>query len=141
VKLSQVWTDTVRDAVDFARSHPRVRDGSIGLFGYSLGGYLAIAESSRNPRVGVVAEMSGGIFGRLRGKIARLPPLLILHGRQDERVPVSNALELEQTARRLGARPQVHIYEHEGHRLSKPALADATQRSLRFFAQHLTKGS
>ena len=137
VRLSPVWTDTVRDGVDFALEHPRVRKGSIGLFGYSLGAYLAIAESSRNPRVGVVVELSGGIFDRLRGKIARLPPLLILHGRQDERVLVRNALELEQTARRLGGRPQVHIYENEGHRLSHAALADATQRSLNFFARHL----
>jgi dipeptidyl aminopeptidase/acylaminoacyl peptidase len=138
-RLGPVWTDTVRDGVEFALGHPRVRKGSIGLFGYSLGAYLAIAESSRNPRVGVVVEVAGGIFDRLRGKIARLPPLLILHGRHDERVPVRNALELEQTARRLGVRPQVHIYEQEGHRLSDVALADATQRSLKFFAQHLRR--
>lgn len=139
VRLSELWTDTVRDGVAYAMGHPRVREGSVGLFGYSLGAYLAVAESARNPRVGVVAELSGGIFGRLRGKLARLPPLLILHGREDERVPVSNAIELEQTARRLGARPQIHIYENEGHRLSKPALADATQRTLRFFDRHLAR--
>ena len=75
----------------------------------------------------------------MRGKIARLPPLLILHGRLDERVSVRDALELEQTARRLGGRPQMHIYEHEGHRLSDRALADATERSLKFFSRHLAR--
>ena len=138
-RLAPVWTDAVRDGVAFASAHPRVRNGSIGLFGYSLGAYLAIAESSRNPRVGVVVEVAGGIFDRLRGKITRLPPLLILHGRLDERVPVRNALEMEQTARRLGGRPQMHIYEREGHRLSEVALADATQRSLEFFRRHLVR--
>jgi carboxymethylenebutenolidase len=139
VRLSEVWTDTVRDGIAFAQGHPRVREGSVGLFGYSLGAYLAVAESSRNREVAVVAEVAGGMFSSLKGKIAHLPPLLILHGRRDERVPVQNAVELEATARRLGGRPEVHIYENEGHRLSRPALADATQRSLRFFAKHLTR--
>lgn len=132
-----VWTETVRDAVDFVTAHPRVRKGPVGLFGYSLGAYLAVSESSRDPRIGCVVELSGGIFDEVRPSLKRFPHLLILHGRLDQRVPVKRAFELEATARQFGSRPQTHIYEEEGHRLSKIALADAAERGGAFLRQHL----
>ncbi len=131
------WVETVRHGVDFAASHPRVRSGSIGLFGYSLGAYLAVSESAFDSRIKAVAELSGGQFLAEKGRLPRLPPLLILHGREDKRVSLTQALELEKAARQLGAPLEVKLYEDEGHVLSATARADALARALKFFDLHL----
>lgn len=133
---SLAWTETARDAVDFAAAHPRTRKDTIGLFGYSLGAFLAVAEASRDPRVVAVVEISGGIFKGFAPRMRRVPPMLILHGRMDQRVPVARAFELEKKATRLGSTPAIKIYEGEGHVLSPDAANDATRRALAFFAKH-----
>lgn len=130
------WTDAVRDAVSFVQTHPRVRKGPVELFGYSLGAYLAVTEAARDPRIGAVAELSGGIFDEVRPDLKRFPPLLILHGRLDQRVPIRRAFDLQKTWLRSRAKPQLHIYENEGHRLSKGALVDVGRRAVQFFRAH-----
>ena len=132
-----LWEETVGDALDFATAHPRVRRESIGLFGYSLGAFLAVSTASRDRRVDAVAELSGGMFDYLGGRLRRVPPTLILHGTADQRVNVRYARALDREARRLGARPVMHLYPGEGHVLSKPALADASQRALDFLTAQL----
>ena len=132
-----VWMETVQDAVNFAAGHPRVRADRIGMFGFSLGAYLSVAIGTRDPRVDAVAEIAGGIFEGSAGGMRRFPPMLILHGRADQRVPVQRAFELRQAARRLGAKPELRIYDGEGHRLSPAASADASRRALAFLDRHL----
>lgn len=136
-ELSAVWLETVRDAVSFASRHPRVRADRIGLFGYSLGAYLAVAESSLDPRVDAVAEIAGGVFENFEPRMRRLPPILIVHGGQDERVPLSEAYEIRRNARRFGAPFEFQIYDGEGHLLSREAMTDAGRRALDFLDQRL----
>jgi carboxymethylenebutenolidase len=131
------WEATVADAMNFATKHRRVRPGAVGIFGYSLGAFLAVSTASSDRRVGAVAELSGGIFAYLHGRLRRVPPTLILHGTADQRVAVSYAHELEREARRLGARPAVHFYPGEGHILSPPAQADASGRAIAFLRGQL----
>lgn len=131
------WERTVRDAVDFATQHPRVDPSRLGMFGYSLGAYLAVAEASRDPRIDAVAELAGGIFRGNSARMQRMPPLLILHGRADRRVAFQYAAALEARARALGAVPEVHVYDGEGHVLSPTAQQDAMRRALRFLERRL----
>ncbi len=132
-----VWQATVTDGIDFVMQQPQVRPGQIGMFGYSLGAFLTVGAATTDPRVGVAAELSGGIFDRLRGHTKRYPPLLILHGRNDERVPMHYEQALEKDTQRFNAHPVVQIYPGEGHSLSPTAAADASARALSFLQQHL----
>ncbi|HEX8310302.1 MAG TPA: prolyl oligopeptidase family serine peptidase [Chthoniobacteraceae bacterium] len=134
---TRVWTETVQDAVEFVAQHPRTRPDRIGMFGFSLGAYLSVAVGTRDPRIDAVAEIAGGIFEGSAGGMRRFPPMLILHGRADQRVPVQRAFELQQAARRFRATPELRIYEGEGHRLSPAASADASGRALAFLDRHL----
>lgn len=138
-KNVHAWEATVSDAIDFAAAHPRVRRESIGIFGYSLGAFLAVSAASSDRRVDAVAELSGGIFAYLRGTLRRVPPTLILHGTEDRRVAVSYARELEREARRLGANPTVRLYPGEGHVLSSGTTVDASQEAISFLHTHLAR--
>lgn len=134
---SAVWQATVKDGIDFISQQPQVRPGPIGAFGYSLGAFLTVGAATTDARIGVTAELAGGLFDRLKGHTTRFPPMLILHGRKDTRVPMKYAEELQQAARHMNAQPMVHIYPGEGHALSDPAAADASARALNFLQQHL----
>lgn len=131
------WLAAVKDGVDFVSRHPRARPDSLGMFGYSLGAYLSIAEGIQDSRIRAVAEIAGGVFDELQGRGTRFPPTLVLHGRNDERVPAVRIQAVQREARRFGAEPQMKLYDNEGHRLSAGALQDASDRSLAFLKEHL----
>ncbi len=133
----RTWEQTVREGVDFVARHPRVRPEAIGMLGYSLGAFLAVGVSTTDARIGAVVEIAGGMFEGVAERARRFPPMLVLHGRDDERVPVARAPELQALARKFGARPEMKLYEGEGHGLSNRAAADALARALTFFRRHL----
>lgn len=134
---SAVWLATVKDGIDFVSQQPQVRPDAIGMFGYSLGAFLTVGAATTDSRVAAAAELAGGLFAQMKGRTQRFPPMLILHGRKDERVKIKFAEELQQEAQRLHARPVVHLYPDEGHALSATAAADASSRTLSFLQQHL----
>ncbi|MDP9291044.1 MAG: dienelactone hydrolase family protein, partial [Verrucomicrobiota bacterium] len=48
----QEWRTTISDAVTFATQQPEVDGSKVGLFGYSLGAFLSLAEAALDTRVG-----------------------------------------------------------------------------------------
>ncbi len=80
------WHETVRDSIKFAQQNNGDRS-PVGIYGYSLGGFLALAAASDNPAVGAVVEHAGGIWDGETELIKRMPPVLIIHGERDARVP------------------------------------------------------
>ena len=114
--------------------------GPAGIFGYSLGAFLAVSAGAHDARVDAVAELSGGIFDYLHGRLQRVPPTLILHGLDDARVNIRQAYALDAEARRHGVAPAMHLYSREGHVLSRPALEDASARVLDFLDTELRAG-
>ena len=132
------WLETVRDGVDAVAAHPRVNPGAIGMFGYSLGAFLAVSESTTDARVDAVAEVAGGLFGGVAGRARRFPKVLILHGREDERVPMrGNVAQFQDLAARFHVEPQVKIYEGQGHSFTRDFASDARARAVAFLQQAL----
>lgn len=131
------WLATLDDAVGFVARRPEVDARRIGVFGYSLGGYLAVAHSSRDPRVRAVVELGGGIEPELARDVRRLPPTLIIHGKEDGRVPFARAVELQAVLQKLGTHVETVFLAGERHILSPPAAFQAIARSLEFFRVHL----
>lgn len=133
------WDATVKDGVGFVAQHPRVRSDSLGMFGYSLGGFLSVSVATSDSRIEAVAEVAGGVFDAWQGRAERFPPTLVLHGQMDQRVSVTQVQRMQREARRFGTQPEVKIYANEGHRLSHAALGDASDRALRFLQKNLAR--
>ena len=131
------WRATVSDAVTALQRQPFVDPGSIGLVGFSLGGALVIDVAARDARIGAVVEFFGWLNPAT--PVSALPPVLVLHGKKDDNVPVSRAAALVRQLRRAGRPHDVHIYPGEGHGFELPAMQDALSRMLLFFAKHLAR--
>ncbi|MHA3774307.1 dienelactone hydrolase family protein [Verrucomicrobiota bacterium sgz303538] len=131
------WLDTVGDAVRYVREQPGVDQRRVALFGYSLGAYLAVAEGARDPQIGAVVELAGGIDPSYAVRTEHMPPTLILHGDSDRRVLPARAKELEELLRKLGTPYEMQMYQGEGHVLSPAAALDALARGMTFLGKHL----
>jgi carboxymethylenebutenolidase len=128
------WLETLRAAVDYVAKHPRV-DGRIGMLGFSLGSYLSLGLATQDKRIAGVAELFGGFPEREHFDPAKLPPVLILHGKDDPRVPVTEALRLEQLCKRHNIPYDIKLYRGQGHSLKGLAQMDAVRRIVAFFKQ------
>lgn len=131
------WMETIRDAFDFASTLPQVDAERFGLLGFSLGGYLALSVAAHDERVRAVVEFFGGLPEELHGTFPRMPPVLILHGDADQRVPVSEAHKLNELFTARGVEHEMRIYPGEGHIFTPITFLDAGLRTYNFFQKYL----
>jgi dienelactone hydrolase len=134
-----IWLETLKDAVSFVASQPGVDAERIGLLGFSLGAYLALALATRDSRIAAVAELFGGLPELFTNSAGNLPPILILHGAQDTTVPVERAHELERILKQHKIPYLMKIYPDQGHVFRGLAQLDAMSRVAQFFRTYLPR--
>ena len=131
-KNYEAWVGAVQGLLSQVRADPNLADRKIALVGYSLGASIALAAGSQALPVEAIAEWYGSLpdsfFHRLRG----MPPLLILHGREDTNIPVINAEQLVKLCAIEKFRCESHLYPGQAHGFVGADLADADQRTISF---------
>ena len=131
------WLETVRDSI-VAVQELRRDSSPVGIYGYSLGGFLALFTASDNPRVGAVVEHAGGVWNGKEDRIRKMPPVLMVHGEQDARVSFTRyAKPLLPLLRSRGARVETRFFPAEGHVFTQTAMLQVRRHAARFFRQHL----
>jgi dipeptidyl aminopeptidase/acylaminoacyl peptidase len=69
-----------------------------------------------------------------------IAPLLVLHGGNDEVVPVSQSRALAERLRQRGTTVELHIYEGEGHGWGRPeTVVDELERTESFLRRHVLR--
>jgi dienelactone hydrolase len=132
------WLDTVRDAISWVHTREGKKAQPLGLYGYSLGGFLAVAAASDNPDVGAIAEQAGGMWNSQEQRVGKMPPVLMVHGRADQRVPFDQyAVPLLRVLRARGAKVETHFVDGEGHGFSQRAMAVVRAELVKYFAREL----
>jgi dienelactone hydrolase len=138
----------VRSAVTFLMDDPSVKKGSVGLLGYSLGAMISVSVASSIPEVKAVVNFFGSGSSdkdELESQVRNFPPLLILHGEEDQAVPVSAAYALRDAVLAEGGEVEMKIYPGAGHGFNGPFLpnyskeydVDSFQRTVDFFRRKL----
>jgi carboxymethylenebutenolidase len=108
------------------------------VYGFSLGGFLALAVASNNPHVGAVVEQSGGIASEELPNIGRMPPLLLVHGGRDKWVPFKEYAEpLVNTLQEHRVKFETCFFPREGHKFKPAALEETRARAIAFFDRYL----
>lgn len=135
--------------------------GRIGLMGSSLGGYLSLLQTPREPRImatvvwatpshlndlekkkakGDLPKLGDAFYqdlkryDLLRG-LGKVKNVLIIHGDQDEMVPVEHAFKMNEY---LQSPKEIHILPEGDHRLTEPAdRKKATALTVSWFKKFL----
>ena len=133
----RTWLQTVDDSI---RAIQEIRGDSspIGIYGYSLGGFLALSAASDNSRVGAVVEHAGGVWnGKVEG-IGKMPAVLMMHGERDARVPFAQyAKPLVPVLQRRAAAVEMKFFPGEGHVFTATAMLNVRAAAARVFREHL----
>lgn len=142
------WQASIRSAVKFLMDDPSTTKGSVGLLGYSRGAFLAVSTASSIPEVKAVVDYFGGGSSEkdvLESQVRGFPPLLILHGEEDNAVPVSMAYSLRDAVIAQGGEVEMKIYPNAPHGFnatwspyySESYAIDSFQRTVDFFRRKL----
>lgn len=132
------WLTAIRDAVTYVATQPFVNRECIGVLGISLGGFLAVALGIEDARIRAVVELSGGVPPGWEERIGpQTAPILILHGEQDDVVPVDEAYKLQRLLEGQGVAHEMELFINQGHWFQAAAQAEILMRCASFLRQHL----
>jgi len=131
------WGQVIDDAIAFAIQKPNVLPECVGLLGISLGATLALSFAAVRPGVRAVVEFFGGLPDEVAPLMKTMPPVLIVHGAKDRRVPIEEATKLESLLKEKEVLYQIKVYEEEGHFFGSTAAKDAARLAIDFFDEHL----
>ena len=131
----KTWARLVDAFVKQATAESSAGPGKVFLVGYSLGASVALAAGSQGVPVAAIAEWYGSLPDDFFYAMKGMPPLLILHGKQDSNIPVGNARQLVQLCGMKHLECESHIYPDQGHGFSGKALGDADDRTAKFLSK------
>lgn len=142
------WRRSVGDALSYAAALPNADPSRMGVVGFSLGAFLALEQSPRDPRIAAAVAFYGGITrGQTDLRLEGMPPVLLLHGTADRVVPARRSVEAAEQLRDSGRTADLIVYPAGRHgfclnsRASEQVLAgDAWARALAFLKVHLATG-
>lgn len=131
------WLPTVREGVSWVRKQEPAGNRPVAVYGYSLGAFLALAAGTGNQDIGVIVEQAGGIWYGQRERLRDLPPVLMVHGGDDRRVPFEEfAVPLSALLKERAVRVETAYYPGEGHRFTQPPEEKVRAQTLRFIEEH-----
>ncbi len=137
LRNSPAWLKTLWDTLNYIEKQPQVDSARLGLLGFSLGAYLALTFAAFDSRIKAVVEFSGGFPREVKPFMRRFCPILILHGKADQTVPVQEAYDLKELLERKKIAYEIQVYPGAGHEFSGEIWRDAELRSLRFFQTYM----
>jgi dienelactone hydrolase len=140
-----IWTSCVSEAVGFVRTQQGVDGERVGIVGLSLGGFVGLSCAAQPElKIAAVASGFGGLPKNKIHDVKWLPPTLIVHGDEEEVVPVQHAFALRRLKRELKLPIEVKIYEEVGHvfqigngKFHWWSMADAERRMTEHLQKHL----
>jgi carboxymethylenebutenolidase len=131
------WVEGVRYVIDWIQKQPS-SSAPIGIYGYSLGGFIALEAASDNPQVGAVVDHAGGwVEGQMK-PLGRMPPLLLVHGQRDHRVPYKKYVQpLFSYLQQNNIAYESRDFPTQGHKFKPAELEEVRTLAIGFFRQHL----
>jgi carboxymethylenebutenolidase len=133
-------------AVAYLREQPGVDVAHVGIVGFCMGGYYALAEALNNSSLAACVDFYGGGMDRLFDRMAELRvPFLGLFGDEDQSIPPERVRELRGLLQQAGVPFEIHTYHGAGHAFfndmrssyRQHAAEDAWARTLQFYQKYL----
>jgi len=136
----------LRGAITYLLAHESVTGATVGTVGFCMGGALSLYAASKNEAVGACVVFYGA-HPNVKPDLEHLrAPFLGFYAGRDTFATPAGALALDAKLKSLGREAEVHIYDETDHAFfnderpevyNAAAAADAWQRTMSFFREHL----
>lgn len=147
LNIAQTEKD-LRGAIQYLRDHEATTGDKVGTVGFCMGGMLSLFAATKNVQVGACVVFYG-IHPAVKLDLDGLQaPVLGFYAAKDDFVPPSAVHKLEKELAAHGKEAEMIIYPDADHaffndtrpEVYRPAdAADAWERVLKFYAQHLLR--
>ncbi len=118
--------------------HNLVEGDKIGVFGYSLGGFHAIALAAKDNRIAAAVSLAGGLSGHIsRPAVADAAPLMLIHGTGDRIVPYRRSRITRAVWQEAGQPVTLVSMRSAGHVPYGKAREHAFETAANFIAEEL----
>ena len=100
------------------------------LVGFSQGTMMALHTAFRRPKplAGVIGFSGRLLFPELlQGEISAKPPVVLIHGEDDDVVPVNDSIEAAKVLKELGVKVKVHLSPRTAHSIAQDGLQNAIE--------------
>lgn len=135
-RMMEAWRDVGEHAIDWfiGRSVDRRRTG---MFGYSLGSYVAVDGALGNSRAAAAIGLAGGVDVYTPRRPRRRIPVLIIRAGNDTHVLPRNTAAWVEFLRENDIPVDVEVIDGAGHLLTPPEWAEVFARSAAFYAGNI----
>jgi carboxymethylenebutenolidase len=148
--------DDLKGALRFLRSVAAVDQKRLAVFGFCRGGVHALMAARAHEEIRVIVVFHGFAFRPANAQRGAEPydladgvnvPMLVLHGTDDERAPVSGMHQMEARMRALGTVCEFIFYDGARHGFAVrthpgydgPTARQSFDEAKRFLETHLTR--
>lgn len=126
------WVSDIRAVISWADSLHYVDKNKVSALGISLGGFIGVGVGIVDKRIKRLVVVGGGLEPFLMDSLRHAPPVLMLHGEDDDEVAVAEPRQLLSRMHKMGRQARLVIYPGQGHTLDDSASTDAILRASRF---------
>ena len=133
----RLWRRAAADGARSLEALPGVDSGRVALWGYSLGGFLAV-EAAMEDDIAAAVSLAGGLDVGEAGRDRRSVPLLLLHSRRDPVISPASTRAWGEGLSRRGAAVEVTELDWEGHGFDRPTWCTVFAASQAFLGRTLS---
>ena len=115
----------------------RLDDKKIFLYGNGPGAMVGLAFAAQSDKFQAVALTGSGLIPKDGVKFEKITaPVMLVHGAQDESVPLDAALKLKANLERAGKTVEMKVIEKSGHEVITLKPSDVYDPIVAFFNKH-----
>lgn len=131
--MMAAWREVAKVAVEWLAAGQGLAPARVGLFGYSLGSYVAVDTALGDCEAGAAIGLAGGVDVYPPRVPRRRIPVLIIRAERDTHVLPRNTAAWVSYLRERDINVRVQVVDGAGHLFTPPEWLDVFTRSSGFF--------
>lgn len=135
--MMEAWRKVARDGVAWLAAGQGIAPARVGLFGYSLGSYVAVDSALGDCEAGAAIGLAGGVDVYPPRPPRRRIPVLIIRAERDTHVLPRNTAAWVTYLRERDVNVRVQVVDGAGHLFTPPEWLDVFTRASGFFADNV----
>jgi len=137
------WSEIVRRlnaVVEIAQNDERLDAKKIFMFGNGWGAMITVAFAAQTDKLKAVAVTGSGRLPKDGVKYEKInAPLMLVHGKKDESVPLDAAMQLKSNLERAGKTVEMKVFDENGHEVVTMKAQDVYDAVVAFFNKQAVK--